>query len=90
MGEILASGLEEVKRANPDTVADVRGMGLLWAIEYTSDISASVMSACNEAGLLLGILGTNGNRLMPPLTVNKAEIDIAMERLDTGLKSISN
>ncbi|MCL0099692.1 aspartate aminotransferase family protein [Dehalococcoidia bacterium] len=90
MGEILGSGLEEIKRANPNTVADVRGMGLLWAIEYTSDISASVMEACNKAGLLLGILGTNGNRLMPPLTVSKDEINTAMERLDTGLKAISN
>ena len=90
MGEILGSGLEEIKRANPNTVADVRGMGLLWAIEYTSDISASVMEACNKAGLLLGILGTNGNRLMPPLTVSKDEINTAMERLDTGLKAVSN
>ena len=45
------------------------------------------MSACNEAGLLLGLLGTNGNRLMPPLTVTEAEIDQALERYNTGLKA---
>ena len=89
MGEYLGNGLEKVKSANPDAVADVRGMGLLWAIEYTSDMSAAVMTACNEAGLLLGILGTNGNRLMPPLTVSEGEIDTALERLNAGLKAAS-
>lgn len=89
MGEYLGKGLEKVKSANPDAVADVRGMGLLWAIEYTSDMSAAVMTACNEAGLLLGILGTNGNRLMPPLTVSEGEIDTALERLNAGLKAAS-
>ena len=84
MGEYLGQRLGALKTGN-ELIADVRGMGLLWAVEYTSDISASVMSACNEAGLLLGILGTNGNRLMPPLTVTKEEIDQAVERLDAGL-----
>ena len=90
MGQRLGDGLKEVRGANPDAVADVRGMGLLWAIEYSSDMSAAVMSACNEAGLLLGILGTSGNRLMPPLTVSEGEIDAAMERLDAGLKAASS
>ena len=87
LGEYVGKGLKALKDGNADSIADVRGMGLLWAIEYTSDISAAVMSACNEAGLLLGILGTNGNRLMPPLTVTETEIDQALERYDVGLKA---
>ena len=89
MGEYLGKGLNEVKGNNPQGIADVRGMGLLWAVEYTSDMSAAVMAACNEAGLLLGILGTNGNRLMPPLVVTRSEIDEALKRFGIGLEAAS-
>lgn len=84
MGQYMGQKLQDLK-IRSEHISDVRGMGLLWAIEYTSEISSSVMSACNDAGLLLGILGTNGNRLMPPLTVNKGEIDKAIGRLEEGL-----
>ena len=87
MGDRLGRGLEGIKARNPGIVADVRGMGLLWAVEYTSEMSAAAMSACNGEGLLLGILGTNGNRLMPPLTVTEGEIDTALERYEAGLKA---
>ena len=84
MGEYLGERLRALKGGN-ELIADVRGMGLLWAVEYTSDLSASVMAACNEGGLLLGILGLNANRLMPPLTVTRDEIDQALDGLNTGL-----
>jgi acetylornithine/succinyldiaminopimelate/putrescine aminotransferase len=60
-------------------------MGLLFAVEFASDAAAAVVSACNGAGLLLNPVKPNAVRLMPPLTVTKAEIDQALERLDTGI-----
>ena len=62
-----------------------RGMGMLWAVLFDSDISPAVVGACNEAGILLNPLRPNAVRLMPPLTVTREEIDEAMERLDAGL-----
>ena len=84
MGEYLNQGLTTLK-SNHEFISDVRGMGLLWAVEFNSDLSAAVYSACNETGLLLGLLRPNAIRLMPPLTVSKDEIDEAMDRLERGL-----
>ena len=83
MGEYLRDGLEGL-RASHDFILDVRGMGLLYAVQFSSEMSAAVVTACNEAGALLNPVKPDAVRLMPPLTVSEAEIDQAVERLDTG------
>ncbi len=87
MGERLGKALEALKSRH-SFITDVRGMGLLWAVQFDDDIAASVHSACNGAGLLLGLLGTNGVRLMPPLTISEAELDEALSRLDAGIADV--
>ena len=84
MGEHLRKGLERLA-ADTEFIAEIRGMGLLFAVQFTSEISASVMSACNEAGILLNMVKPNAIRLMPPLTVTETEIDEALDRLGSGL-----
>ena len=66
-------------------ISEVRGMGLLWAVQFGSEVSAALVAACNEAGLLLNPLRPDAIRLMPPLTVTKDEVDQAMAILETGL-----
>ena len=84
MGEYLERGLSSLK-SNHEFISEVRGIGLLWAVQFSSDMSPAVISACNEAGLLLNPLRPNAVRLMPPLTVTEQEIDEAMKRLGTAL-----
>ena len=84
MGDYLRKSLEGL-RGNHEFISDVRGMGLLYAVGFNSDMSLAVVSACNEAGLLLNPVKPNAIRLMPPLTVTEAEIDQAIDRLETGL-----
>ena len=84
MGEYLERGLSSLK-SNHEFISEVRGIGLLWAVQFSSDMSPAVVSACNEAGLLLNPLRPNAVRLMPPLTVTKQEIDEAIKRLGTAL-----
>ncbi|MCH8869627.1 MAG: aspartate aminotransferase family protein [Chloroflexi bacterium] len=84
MGQYLEQGLRKLM-ANHEFITDVRGMGLLWAVEFNSDMTPAVMAACNEAGLLMNPLRPNTVRLMPPLTVSKSEIDEALTRLEKGL-----
>ena len=83
MGEHLKMGLDALKEN--ELVSDARGMGLLYALEFGTDMSADVVSTCNEAGLLLNPVKPNAIRLMPPLTVTEAEIETALGRLETGL-----
>jgi len=69
-------------------VAEVRGKGLLAAMEFESDISPQVLTAANEAGLLLNAPRPTTIRFMPPLTVTREEIDGAVERLGNALATI--
>ena len=84
MGDYLQQGLNTLKDSHK-FITEIRGMGLLWAIVFDSDMTPAVVPACNEAGILTNPLRPNAIRLMPPLTVNKAEIDEALVRLDTAL-----
>ena len=89
MGDYLGRKLEQLK-SNHEFISEVRGMGLLWAVLFNSDMTPAVVAACNDTGLLLNPLRPNAVRLMPPLTVTTDEIDQAMERLDAGLtKAVS-
>ena len=84
MGEYLGAALNKLK-ADHEFISEIRGMGMLWAIMFNSDLSPAVVAACNDAGILLNPLRPNAVRLMPPLTVTKEEIDEAIERLEAGL-----
>ena len=84
MGEYLERGLNTIM-GNHEFITEVRGMGLLWALQFNSDMTPTVVPALNEAGLLTNPMRPNAIRLMPPLTVTTDEIDEAMERLETGL-----
>jgi len=83
-GAYLKQGLEALK-ARCSFITDVRGMGLLLAVEFNDDISANVLTACNQEGLLLNAVRPNTVRLMPPLTISREEVDQALERLEQGL-----
>jgi len=84
MGQLLMDGLTSL-RAQHESIVDVRGMGLLCAVEFQSDIGAAVVASCNEEGLLLNMVKPNAVRLMPPLTVSESEVNCAVERLSAGI-----
>jgi predicted acetylornithine/succinylornithine family transaminase len=84
IGAYLGEKLNELKR-NHEFITEVRGMGCLWAVMFNSDMTPAVIAAANKAGLLMNPLRPNAIRLMPPLTVSKAEVDQAMERLESAL-----
>ena len=70
-------------------IAEVRGLGLLMAIEFAAPLAEAVISACNEAGLLLNAVRPNAIRFMPPLTITPEEIDEAIGKLDAVLQALA-
>jgi acetylornithine/N-succinyldiaminopimelate aminotransferase len=85
VGDYFKGKLEEFKAAHADNVVDVRGMGLLLALQFSDTISAKVVAACNEEGLLLNPVRPDAIRFMPPLTITEADVDEAIEKLGRGL-----
>jgi 4-aminobutyrate aminotransferase-like enzyme len=101
MGRRLRAGLEALQRKYPRTVGDVRGMGLMQGVEHVLDetkgdrtpnpqATARLFEETKKRGLLIGKGGLYGNvlRISPPLTVNAAEVDEAVGKLDESYGAI--
>jgi len=89
VGSYFINGLEGLKQKF-DFITDVRGCGLLVAMEFSSDIAQSVLMACLNGGLLVNRLKPNAVRFMPPLIIGNEEVDEALGILDRALSSIVN
>jgi 4-aminobutyrate aminotransferase-like enzyme len=63
-------------------IIDVRGRGLLAAVEFNKDMSQSIMAACIENGMTVNNVKPNAVRIMPPLTISIKEIDEALSIFD--------
>ncbi|OGN89509.1 MAG: acetylornithine aminotransferase, partial [Chloroflexi bacterium RBG_13_46_14] len=85
VGQYLKQGLERLKNKY-GFVTDVRGEGLLLAMEFDKDISADVVDSCIENGMLVNKLKTNAIRFIPPLVMTKKEADEALGILDKVLE----
>jgi acetylornithine/N-succinyldiaminopimelate aminotransferase len=88
VGQYLTAGLEKLKGKFP-FVTDVRGRGLLVAMEFNSDIAQPLLMACLESGLLVNQVKPNALRFMPPLIIGNKEVDEALGILDKALASVA-
>ena len=75
----------ELLRNQFSFITDIRGRGLLIALQFKEDIAEEIVSSCVEKGLLLNRVKPNTIRFMPPLTVTEKEIDTAIDVLTTVL-----
>jgi 4-aminobutyrate aminotransferase-like enzyme len=98
-GAYLRAGLEDLKTKH-ELIGDVRGMGLLQAIELVQDRqtktpaaaeTAMAMEAARQNGLLLGKGGMYGNvlRVSPPMNIGRADVDQFLALLDRSLAACS-
>ena len=85
VGEYLLERLEEI---NSPLVSEVRGRGLMAGMELTIDASA-VIKAGYEQGLLLVNAGPNTIRFVPPLIVEKSDVDNLINKLTVILESVN-
>jgi 4-aminobutyrate aminotransferase-like enzyme len=94
MGSYLRGKLDELKEKHT-IIGDVRGMGLMQALELVEDrqtkvpakaATAQIMEAARRNGLLIGKGGLYGNvlRISPPLNIGKSDIDNFASALDAS------
>jgi 4-aminobutyrate aminotransferase-like enzyme len=90
--------LEGLKNKYP-VIGDVRGMGLIQAMELVKDRASKepapqettqLMEEARREGLLIGKGGLWGNviRMSPPLNISKADVDEAIRLLDRALAAV--
>jgi 4-aminobutyrate aminotransferase len=99
VGAYYRTGLESLQERH-DLIGDVRGMGLLQAMELVKDrgtkepapeATNQFMEECRKRGLLVGKGGLYGNviRTSPPLNIAKSDVDQAIKIMDESLVAIS-
>jgi acetylornithine/N-succinyldiaminopimelate aminotransferase len=84
VGAHLMNGLLRLKARHPE-IADVRGRGLLAAIEFSEDKTTEILAKSLERGLLLNAVSPTIVRLFPALTISYGEIDEALGILESTL-----
>jgi len=85
VGEYLMERLEEL---NSPLIQEVRGRGLMCAVEMTVEV-APIIKAGFEQGLLLVNAGANVLRFVPPLTIEKGHVDDLIEKLTVILEGMN-
>jgi acetylornithine/N-succinyldiaminopimelate aminotransferase len=85
IGEYFRGKLEAFMASHQPTVVDVRGMGLLLAMQFSDTLAPKIVAACNQEGLLLNPVRPDAIRFMPPLIITETDVDEAIEKLDRGL-----
>jgi acetylornithine/succinyldiaminopimelate/putrescine aminotransferase len=66
-------------------ITEVRGRGLLQAIEFKDKTALPVVMSCLEKGCWLNKVGESIIRFMPPLIIGRDEVDKAIDVLDRAL-----
>ncbi|MEZ4625897.1 MAG: aspartate aminotransferase family protein [Thermomicrobiales bacterium] len=95
MGAYLKERLQELAEKHP-VIGDVRGMGLLVALELVvdretkepaRDAATRLLQGAKDRGLIIGRGGLYGNviRICPPLIIDRANVDEAVSILDRAL-----
>ena len=98
LGDRLAAGLDALAERYP-FIGEVRGKGLMQAMELVEDPvtkapsaakANALLEACREERMLVGKGGLYGNvlRLSPPMLITETEIDDALDRLGRALARI--
>jgi len=97
-GSYLRAGLEELQ-AKHSVIGDVRGMGLMQAVELVEDrvsktpattATIRLLAAARDEKILIGRGGLDGNviRISPPLNIGRTDIDQFLRAFDAALRRI--
>jgi 4-aminobutyrate aminotransferase len=100
VGSYFRGKLEELQ-AKHALIGEVRGMGLMQALELVKDrktkepaseATAQLMERARDNGLLIGKGGLYGNviRLSPMLNISKADVDEGVRLLDKAFSEVRN
>jgi acetylornithine aminotransferase/acetylornithine/N-succinyldiaminopimelate aminotransferase len=83
-GDYVERRLHSLADRHP-LVTEIRGKGLIWAIELAGPLAEDAVNMCLQEGLLINNVKPTALRMIPPLTVTEADIDRALEIIETVL-----
>ncbi|MPZ68573.1 MAG: aminotransferase class III-fold pyridoxal phosphate-dependent enzyme [Actinobacteria bacterium] len=95
-GNALIDGLRVLAERH-SSIGEVRGLGLLIGVAFTSDdtgrpsdaaLAGRVMNGMRERGILIGTTGPDDNvlKIRPPLVITEEHVDLLLTTLDEVLR----
>jgi acetylornithine/N-succinyldiaminopimelate aminotransferase len=87
VGGVLKRGLERLSAEQP-LIQQVRGEGLLLAVDLTAERAPDVVKLGIEEGVLLNATGPTTIRMAPPLTLSEAEAEEALDKFSRALNRL--
>ncbi|MCA9836150.1 MAG: aminotransferase class III-fold pyridoxal phosphate-dependent enzyme [Trueperaceae bacterium] len=98
-GEYFLAALSKLQ-AKHALIGDVRGKGLMAAVELVAkrqtkerlqpDLAQKMSAICQDEGAMIRVLPTGVIVMSPPLIIQKPELDIIVNALDTALTKLSD
>ena len=70
-------------------ITEVRGMGLLQAVQFNEEVAGDILQACLDRGMLINRVRPNALRLMPPLTITDEDLDRGADILEEAVASVT-
>ena len=92
IADTVRLGLDAVAKDHPGVVAEIRGRGLLWGVDFVSpDVAATVLGQLTRAGLLVSpcLSSPATLRLLPPLVATDDDIGEALGILGRVIDTVS-
>jgi predicted acetylornithine/succinylornithine family transaminase len=87
-GEHLDRRLRSLADRQP-MITEVRGKGLIRAIELDKPVADRIVALCLEAGLLANAVKPTALRFVPPYVVTEEELDRAVDIVEQALTKVS-
>ena len=90
-GEQLQQGLQQRVEQWPQLLEGQRGWGLIRGLLLRDDAISAIdlVKAAMAEGLLLVPAGSQVVRFVPPLVINRRQIEQALQRLDRALSTLA-
>jgi len=88
IGDHLGAALDRLAADFPTVLAEARGLGLMRGLTCKVP-NGDLIAACRDQGLLLVPASDNVARLLPPLIIDTAEADIAVEKLRAACATLA-
>ncbi|KAB8151608.1 diaminobutyrate--2-oxoglutarate transaminase [Kordia sp. TARA_039_SRF] len=89
-GEFIEKALKKIHE-NSENVLDVRGLGMIWGIEFVSgEMAKKVSKTLFEQGMIIETCGNMGQviKLLPPLTITKSNLTKGLEKLQSVIHQV--
>ena len=84
---LFRKGFADLQRLYPDAVVEVRGRGLILALQLNQD-PTPIVTAARERGLLIVTAGTNTLRFLPPLIISNEQIEEGLAILKDAMEAV--